>query len=502
MSTTIPHSVASNVEVRGLSIRFGLNEVLKSLDFDLRAGEIHAVTGENGAGKSSLAKAIAGVYRPVAGTIALDGSDVKLSGPREALRRGIALIHQDPCSFPDLDVADAVFAGNYPHRWGIADKRQAFEQSKSLLASLGSTIEPSLRMSALSVAQRQFVELASALAHQAGVWIFDETTAPLTPHEVLDLFAVMRSLKARGCAVMFVSHHLHEVFEIADRITVLRDGAKVAELDPKSCSPIDVVERMVGRKVHAERDAHRSIGDTIVAIEGLSGHGFNDVSLEVRSGEIVSIAGLVGAGRTELLEGIFGITEPSSGSVRVEGALLTSGSVRSARRLGIALVPEDRATDALFAPHSIGANVNAADWSRFARCGLVSDRKADSFATEWLLRLEAKYQDVGQSVRELSGGNQQKVVLARWLSSNPRVLLLDEPTKGVDVGAKAEFHRMIRDLAHSGMAIILASSDLNEVLALSHRILVMREGRVAGCLDGSDASDVAVLRLATGEGIG
>ncbi|MFN8220038.1 MAG: sugar ABC transporter ATP-binding protein [Fimbriimonadales bacterium] len=482
-----------------ITVTFGDVDVVAGVDLDLREGEIHALVGENGAGKSSLAKAISGVYRARKGTIELDGAEVSFRNPREALDAGVALIHQEPLSFPDLTVAENIFAGHPPKRAGLVDWRAMRTRAKELLDTLAVDLDPDANVGSLSVAQRQQVELACALSHDAKVWIFDETTAPLTPKEVEELFAVMRKLQQRGCALLMVTHHLHEVFAVADRITVMRDGTKVAAKATKETDEAEIVRLMVGRELAEEHFAAGIPGEPILTVKDLSGPGFAEVSLEVRKGEIVGLAGLVGAGRTELARALFGITTPSSGQVFFEGKPVAARSPEQAMRLGIGLVPEDRRNDGLLMPQSIAFNATLANLRKLCRSGWLNLRRIETETVDAVERLHLAYQSHGQAAGELSGGNQQKVVLSKWLMTQPKLLILDEPTRGVDVGAKHEVHAIVRELAAQGMGVLMISSDLPEVLALSDRVVVMRQGRVAAELAASEASQEAIMFAATGQ---
>jgi rhamnose transport system ATP-binding protein len=483
---------------KGVTVSFGGLDVVASVDIDLRAGEVHAIVGENGAGKSSLAKAIAGVYRMRGGSLTLDGKGVRFKNPREALHAGVALIHQEPLTFPDLDVAENVFVGNRPG-W-LHSKEWCHRNAKTLLDQLGANIDTRSKMAGLSVAHRQLVELAAALAHQAKVWIFDETTAPLTPKEVAELFVVVRRLRDQGCAVAFVTHHLHEVFEIADRITVLRDGRKVAEKPTHETSVDEVVRLMVGRDIEGARMHGAACGDVVLETRSLSGPGFSDVSVRVCKGEVVGLAGLVGAGRTELLRALFGTARATSGTIALAGKTVTIRSSRQARALGIALVPEDRIHDGLLLPQSVALNFTLANLHKTSRLGWMSQRLENTATATLAKQTGLSYRGPYQPVQELSGGNQQKVVLGKWLMAEPRLLMLDEPTRGVDVGAKREVHSKVRQLADQGLAVLMASSDLPEVLALCDRVYVMREGRVVAELSAEQATEEGVMTHATGSG--
>lgn len=481
-------------------------EVVKGVDIDLVGGEVHAIVGENGAGKSTVAKLIAGVYRPTGGSITLDGKAVEIESPRHAIELGIALIHQEPLTFPDLDVTENIFAGHHPTRAPArtVDWRTMRTRAREILDELGVGLDPRQKVGGLSVADQQMVELASALSRDAKVLLMDETTASLTPKEVAELFAIMRRLREQGRAIAFVSHHLDEVFDIADRITIMRDGEKVAELRPSETSIREVVRLMVGRDLEAEltEPTPRPAGDAPVrlSVRDLSlGDRFEGVSFEVYAGEIVGLGGLVGAGRTDVCRAIFGIDRASAGRVQVDGRDANIRNPRDAMAHGIALVPEDRQHEGLLMPMTLAENGGLAALRSISRGGWRRDADESGRVSGLLDQLHTAYRSVTQPVRELSGGNQQKVVLAKWLLTDPKILILDEPTRGVDVGAKAEVHRLIRELAGRGIAVLLVSSDLPELLALSDRVIVMREGRMAATLGRSEASPEAVMLAATGQ---
>lgn len=490
----------SLVAAKALTITFGGVDVLKGVDLDLHAGEVHALAGENGAGKSSLAKAIAGVYKPRQGQILLEGRPICFSSPREAIHHGIALIHQEPQTFPDLDVAENIFAAHHPKRGGVVDWSSVYTKASEILDSLGVKLDPQAKVGGLSVAKQQMVELACAMSHKARVWIFDETTAPLTPKEIEELFVVMRRLREQGCALAMVTHHLDEIFEISDRITVLRDGQKVGERTPAESSVPEVIQMMVGRELASEslHATQPRAENPRLCVQGLSGHGFKDVSFDLHPGEVVGFVGLVGAGRTELAQALFGI-RPHSGTILLDGKRANLSSPRNAISNGIALVPEDRQHDGLLSFQSIGFNATLAWLSRLCRFGWLNQKKIKAQTVDFGKRLKLAYRGAEQPISELSGGNQQKVVLSRWLMTDAKVLILDEPTRGVDVGAKHEVHKLIREQADQGMAVMMISSDLPEALALSDRILVMREGRIAAELPGKTATQPQIMAAATGQ---
>ena len=489
------------VSARGIRMAFGGVEVLKGIDLDLRAGECHGLIGENGAGKSTMGKLIAGVYRPTAGTISIDGIARSLGNPRQAMELGVALIHQEPLTFPDLDVAENIFVGRQPKgALGRIDWNAMSRRAGELLGSLGVNLDPKAKVRGLSVADQQMVELAAALSQDAKVLILDETTASLTPKEVSELFTIVRRLRDRGCAIAFVSHRLSEVFDLCDRITVLRDGEKVGERDPKQCDIPEIVRMMVGRELGSERyeSGLPEPGKPMLEVKGLSyGSLFADVSFSVRAGEIVGMAGLVGAGRTDVARAVFGITKPTAGSIKVSGEPVQISSPKQAMSHGLALVPEDRQHDGLLMPTSIAENSCLVILRSLSKLGWVKNKLIEKRAKEYASRLQIAHRDVHQPVRDLSGGNQQKVVLAKWLMTEPKVLILDEPTRGVDVGAKAEVHRLMRELADAGLAILMISSDLSEVLAVSERVLVMRAGRLVKSFEPGEASQESIMLAAT-----
>jgi rhamnose transport system ATP-binding protein len=484
---------------------FGGVEVVKGVDLDLYPGEVHAIVGENGAGKSTMAKIIAGVHRPVAGSLEYLGAPVSLENPRHAIGLGIALIHQEPLTFPDLDVAENIFVGHQPVRGATGvDWTSMRSRAQELLDSLGVKFSPRARVRGLSVADQQMVELACALSHDAKVLLMDETTAALTPKEVAELFTIVRRLKDQGRAIAFVSHHLEEVFEIADRITVMRDGEKVGMLNPRESSIDEVVRLMVGREVGSVVGEARDLSDVkpILKVSGLTCPGrFSDIGFEVRPGEIVGLAGLVGAGRTDVCRSIFGIQRLSSGTIEIDGKPVRIKSPRDAMSHGIALVPEDRQHEGLLMPMSLAENAGLASLPKLSRLGWLLPKQERKLAEEYFEKLHTAFRSVTQPVRELSGGNQQKIVLSKWMMTAPRILILDEPTRGVDVGAKEEVHRLIRDLVRDGLAILVVSSDLPELLDLSDRVLVMKEGRLTASLTREQANPESVMRAATGQEI-
>ncbi|MEV6367913.1 sugar ABC transporter ATP-binding protein [Micromonospora musae] len=486
----------------GVTKSFGAVAALRGVHLALHPGEAHALVGENGAGKSTLVKILAGAHAPDAGRLALDGRPLELRGPADARAAGIAVIYQEPTLFPDLSVAENIFMGRQPLR-GLRriDTAAMNRDAERLFARLGVRIDPTRPARGLSIADQQLVEIAKALSFDARILVMDEPTAALSGVEVERLFGVARSLCERGAAVLFISHRFDEVFDLCQRITVLRDGAWVST-DRTSDLTVDaVVRRMVGRDVsslYPKQDA--PLRDTLLEVRGLGRAGvFSDVSFTVRGGEIVALAGLVGAGRSEVARAVFGVDRYDAGEVRVAGRPLPAGSPRRAIAAGLALVPEDRRQQGLVMELSVERNATLARRRALSRLGLLVGGAERVEAQRWTRRLQVKTSRLGAAVATLSGGNQQKVVLAKWLATEPRILIIDEPTRGIDVGTKAEVHRLLSQLANEGLAILMISSELPEVLGMADRVLVMHEGRVVRELSRAEADETSVMFAATGE---
>lgn len=481
---------------------FGSVRALRGLSLELRSGEIHALVGENGAGKSTLVKTIAGVHRPDGGQVLVDGEPTAFSAPADAQNAGIAVIYQEPTLFPDLSVAENIFVGRQPRtRLRTIDRRRMRHETAEVFTRLGVQMDPDRPARGLSIADQQLVEIAKALTRQARVLVMDEPTAALSGVEAERLFTVARTLRETGAALLFISHRFDEVFSLCDRITVVRDGAFVS-CDPVSEVDVDtVVRRMVGREVsslYPKEEAEH--GETVLQVQGLTREGvFADVSFSVRAGEIVALAGLVGAGRSEVVRAVFGVDRYDAGSVRVRGRDLAGGRPGAAMAAGIALVPEDRRQQGLVMESSIERNATATRRRALSRLGLLRSAAERAFAEHWGERLNLRFGRLDDPVSTLSGGNQQKVVLAKWLSTEPRVLFVDEPTRGIDVGTKAEVHRLLSTLAGRGLAIVMVSSELPEVLGMADRVLVMHEGRITAELDRAEADEESVMYAATGQ---
>lgn len=488
------------LQVRNLFKSFPGVQALAGVRLDIAAGEVHALMGENGAGKSTLMKIVSGLDQPDAGEVLLRGKSARFRSPHDALRQGIAMIHQELLPFPELSVAANIFMGQEPASrfLGWLDKRKMHDEAKTLLARLGVTLSPARRMGELSVAEMQMVEIAKALAHQAQVIIMDEPTSAISAREVTALLGIIRDLKAGGTAIIYISHKLDEVFQIADRVTVLRDGRYVGAYPIQDLNESRLISLMVGRELNTATAPNLTpAGEPVLAVRGLTKAGqFRDVNFEVRQGEIVGLAGLMGAGRTELVSAIYGLAQPDAGSIQIRGRTVRIHNPAAAIRHGLGLVSEDRKETGLVLKMSVKHNLTLASLRRCCRAGFISRRSETRVADECIGRFSIKTPHRNQSVTHLSGGNQQKVVLAKALLTGPDILILDEPTRGIDIGAKAEVHALIRQLAAEGKAIILVSSELPEVLALSHRILVMREGSISAEVDPRRATQEEILKHA------
>ena len=495
-----PPTAAPRAELREVSKRFGATQALASVSFELRPGEIHALVGENGAGKSTLVKILAGIHQPDSGTILLDGVATQIHGPAQARALGIAVVHQEPRLFPDLTVAENVFIGHAPAgRLGTIDWRRTRQDAKALFAELDVQFDVGALVRGLSMADQQLIEIAKSLSVEARVLILDEPTASLSAHEVGRLFAIVRRLRERGVAILFVSHRLDEVFELSDRATVFRDGRHVITSDTAGLTTADLVRSMVGRTVSLFPKVETPVGDVLLEVAGLTRAGvFRDISFSVRAGEIVGFAGLVGAGRTEVARVLFGIDQPDDGRILLGGQDVKFANPSAAMHAGIAYLPEDRHQGGLVLDFSIAQNVTLPIMARLFPRLLVHTSEERDVANEYTEQFSVRMTGVDQVARALSGGNQQKVVLAKWLATKPRILILDEPTRGIDIGAKVEVHRIISELAASGLGIILISSDLPEVLAMSDRIVVLHEGRLTAEIAGGEATAERVMFAATG----
>ncbi|MFC1959226.1 sugar ABC transporter ATP-binding protein [Chloroflexota bacterium] len=472
------------LELKNIEKSFPGVKALSDVHFDMYPGEVHALLGENGAGKSTLIKIASGVYQPDTGEILVDGQPTKLNNPRDAQKHGIATIHQELLLYPELSVAENVFMGHaLRNRWGGIDWKQCRQQTREILASLNiHDMDVTRKVGALTVGNRQRVEIAKALSMNARVLIMDEPTAAITESDVKRLFEITELLKERGVGIVYISHRLNEIFAIADRATVLRDGKYINTKPVSETDESDLINMMVGRTIDnlfPKLDA--KIGDVVLSVKNLQRKPLtNDINLEIRAGEIVGLAGLIGAGRSELAHCIFGITPAESGTIKVNGQEVKIRTPRQAMDQGIAYLPEDRGTQGLVREMDVCVNTSLTMLHELSRVTFI-DRDAElKLAEETIERLAIRAYSPHQIVGKLSGGNQQKIVVGKWLARQPKVLIMDEPTRGIDVGSKAEIHRLMSELALQGIAILMISSELPEVLAMSDRIVVMREGHVMG----------------------
>jgi ribose transport system ATP-binding protein len=474
---------------------------LDGVDFQLRRGEVHILLGENGAGKSTLMKILSGAYQMTAGRITLDGAEVEIKNPAHAQGLGISTIYQEFNLVPHLSVGENIFLGREPLRLGLIDRRAVNRQAAEVLARLGLKLDPRRPVRGLRVAEQQMVEVAKALSLDARVLIMDEPTAALAEHEIKELFAAIRGLKEKGVSIVYISHRMEELFEIGDRVTVLRDGRSVGTFDVKETNKFELIRLMVNRDLtELFPKEHAARGEEALRVEGLTTRGgLRGVSFTLHKGEVLGIAGLLGAGRTELARAIFGLDKLESGTVRIKGEVRRIGSPRAAINYGLGFLTEDRKAQGLVLPLSVKDNLCLPSVDKFTSFGFVDAKRERRAAERYVKELRIRTPGLDQKVVYLSGGNQQKVVLSKWLCSEAAVFIFDEPTRGVDVGAKAEIYQLMNRLAASGVAIIMISSELPEILGMSDRILVMRAGMVACEFTAREATQERILECALGE---
>jgi ribose transport system ATP-binding protein len=487
------------LEVEGVSKRYGGVHALSSVQFDLKYGEVHALVGENGAGKSTLIKVLGGIVPRDAGRIVYEGREVVFATPAEAQAAGIAIIHQELSMMPTLTVMENLFMNRLGGRSGFVNWRDLERRTRESLALVNLDVSPGAIVQTLPISQRQMIEIARALSANARLIIMDEPNSSLSDAETERLFALIHSLKARGIAIIYVSHKIDEVLAISDRITVFRDGAYVGTIPVAEATEDRVINMMVGRELDRRAlTEDTGIGDVLLDVRGLTSRQFRNVSFQVRKGEIVAFSGLIGAGRSEVLRAVFGADRFESGEIHFNGKRVRFGSPAEAIRHGIAMVQEDRKVLSLFMGMPICDNVSIAKLPTMTRTGRINERAERRMVGEFVSKLDVRLASIFDPVSSLSGGNQQKTVLARWLATLPKLLILDEPTHGVDVGAKAEIYELVRTLAREGVGIILISSELPEVLSLAHRIVVMHEGRVTGILPHAGVTEELLMAYATG----
>lgn len=482
---SIPPPGPLAVELRGIDKAFNGVRVLEGVDFSLRAGEVHALMGGNGAGKSTLMKILQGVYQPDAGEVIVGGQAVHLGSPSQAEAHGVAMIFQEFSLIPTLSAAQNIFLNREPRgALGSIDDREAVRRARTIFGQMGVQIDPTRTVGDLSTGEWQLTEIAKALSKDARVLIMDEPTAALSATEVATLFRLVSGLKARGIAIVYITHRMDEVFEVGDRVTVMRDGRAVLSGETRTLKIEDVIEHIVGRRMegaleYVKRDVNRA-GAPLLDVRNLSARGLNGVTLQVHQGEVVGLAGLMGSGRTELAEALFGVRAVTGGQITLGGRPVVNRSPGAAIRHGFALVPEDRRVQGLVLDHTVYENLLLPQLGRFQGGGVMRDGPGRDYARELIEQLRIKTDGPDKQARLLSGGNQQKIVLAKWLGNDPRVLILDEPTAGVDIGSKAEIIALIRSLANAGKGVLLISSEFQELLAVSDRVLLMQGGRVTG----------------------
>ena len=492
------------LEVREVTKEFPGVLALDGISFALRPGEVHTLVGENGAGKSTLIKVLTGVYKPDRGQVLFEGEEVSFASPRESQEAGISTIYQEINLIPLRSVAENVFLGREPKtRFGLVDFKRMTREARELLGRYGIEVDAAAPLHSLGLGAQQMVAIVRAVSLDARVVIMDEPSSSLEAKEVETLFRVIRQLREDGVGVIYVSHRLDELYEICERVTVLRDGKVVHTGDLAELSRLELISKMLGRELSeveggtTELSEHRAAsGEPVLAAEGLTRrHVLDDVSFDVRPGEVVGLAGLLGSGRTETAKAIFGAQPLDSGTVRVEGKEVKRNSPSSAIRAGIAFLPEDRKSEGIIPDLSVRENIVAAALPRLSRAGLVSEKAQEELVERFMRRLGIKASSPEQPVKELSGGNQQKVMLARWLCMNPKVVILDEPTRGIDVGAKAEVQSLIDDLAGEGLGVVLISSEIEEILEASGRVVVLKDGEVAGLLSGEEIEEDHLMAL-------
>ncbi|WP_296019034.1 sugar ABC transporter ATP-binding protein [uncultured Agrobacterium sp.] len=489
------------LEMRGISQIFPGVKALDNVDVQLYPGQVTALIGENGAGKSTLVKILTGIYRPNEGEILLDGKPVQFQSAQDAIDAGVTAIHQETVLFDELSVGENIFLGHAPKgRFGLIDWKTINEKSHALLERLESKIDPTIRLKDLSIAQRHLVAIARALSVEARIVIMDEPTAALSRKEIDDLFRIVENLKRQGKAILFISHKFDEVYEIAENYAVFRDGRMVGAGKLAATAQDEIVRLMVGRDV---KDAFPkqavNIGGTVLSVDNYCHETeFRGISFELRQGEILGLYGLIGAGRSEVCQSIFGMTRPASGTLKLDGKTVTIHSPEDAIRAGIAYVPEERGRHGLALEMPIYQNMSLPSLSRTSRKGFLKAANEFALARKYATRLDLRAAALSVPVGTLSGGNQQKVVIGKWLATAPRVIILDEPTKGIDIGSKAAVHGFISELAAEGLSIIMISSELPEILGMSDRAIVMREGLMAGTFDRAEFSPEKLVRAATG----
>lgn len=491
-----------NLYTKNIGKTFSGVNVLRKVNFDLKPGEVHALVGENGAGKSTFVKILSGVYTPTDGDIFLDDKKIQINTPIAAQKNGVSLIHQEPQSFSHLSVAENIFMGHMDgSNFSRVKWKDINKSSEKILSSIGLEIDPKNIMEGLSIADQQMIEIAGALSKNSKILIMDEPTSPLTPNEVGKLFDIVKQLKDQGMGIIFISHRLEEIRAIADRVTIFRDGDLITTKKINEVSNQEIIKYMIGRSIEdidVKENDYLKNNETILSVNNISQYGnFKNISFDLKKGEILGFAGLVGAGRTEVAKTIFGAENFDEGEINFKGSVISNKSPHEAIQKGFAYVPEDRKQMGIFGSVAVEDNITSAIPSEISnKFGLISKRSVSTKSEEYINKFNIVLTSGRQLIQELSGGNQQKCIISKWLLSNPSILILDEPTRGVDVGVKSEMYEIINQLAAMGTAIILISSELPEILSLAHRIVVMREGQITKILDNKDASQETIMKFA------
>lgn len=484
------------LEMKHVYKQYGGVHALTDVSLELKKGEVLCLCGENGAGKSTLMKILTGVESPTKGEIYLDGKPVQITKPLDAYRSGISIVHQELVQIPEMTIAENIFVGRYDRKAGFIDYKALRAKTVSLMEKLQIYYDPDSRIRQYSVAQRQLIEIMKALSYDSSIIVLDEPTAALTLDETETLYRIIRKLKADGVSVIFISHRMDDIFAVGDRIYVLKDGKFSGTANVSDVTVTDIIRMMIGRDIGQQFPTKTNVpGEVVLQVKNLTGSKVKDISFDVRAGEIVGFGGLVGAGRTELLQALYGM-DNCSGEILYKGELIKNRSPRDAIRKGFSMVPEDRKDKGLILSHSIQNNILMPILDRIARFGFLQRKQEQELPEEYIRNLNIKTPNAQQKAGMLSGGNQQKVVLAKCLAPNPSIILLDEPTRGVDVGAKSEIYRIINELACQGYAIIMVSSELPELIAVSDRIIVMHEGRISGELDAKTVTEEQIMTLA------
>ena len=491
---------AEALRMENISMEFSGIYVLSDMQLQVDQGSIHALVGENGAGKSTLIKILGGIYKPKTGKIFIDGKDSAIHNVQDAQKKGISIIHQEISLVPSLSIAENVFLGRELSKLGFKSESKMFSMAQDMIDALGIDLSSRTVVSDLTIAQQQLVEIIKAVSFNTHILVLDEPTSSLSLKETRRLFEIIRRLQEKGVAIIYISHKMDEIFEISDHITVIRDGRYIDTMATSQTNSEEVVRKMVGRSIEQFYvRSYNKLSETALQVEGLTKRGvFSDVSFEVRYGEVLGFAGLVGAGRSEIMHAVFGADRYDSGKVLIDGQPVHVTSPQQAISLGISMVPESRKEQGLVLINSVGFNLSLACVDRIKRGLFVSYTKRHALAGEYISRMRIKTRSESQSVFELSGGNQQKVLLGKWLANQPKILILDEPTRGVDVGAKTEIYATINELAAEGMAIILVSSELSEIINMCDNVCVVHEGRITGRLSREEFSQDKIMHYATG----